>query len=111
MSRNVQQHEQHKEGGSRQNQEPTLEVIKDNLRKKIREKYVITMEVIPEDGFSDDDEALAADLAAFQSAPGGPSSSNSRGGHAEVVHAQLRGIEAEEEGEEDEEKKKSKNYI
>ncbi|KAI5845881.1 hypothetical protein DFP73DRAFT_594071 [Morchella snyderi] len=46
-------------GRSRQNQEATLEVIKDNLREKIREKKGITIEVIPEDGFSEDDEALA----------------------------------------------------
>ncbi|KAI5845802.1 hypothetical protein DFP73DRAFT_593968 [Morchella snyderi] len=55
-------------GRSRQNQEATLEVIKDNLREKIREKKGITIEVIPEDGFSEDDEALAADLAAFRNA-------------------------------------------
>ncbi|KAI5839428.1 hypothetical protein DFP73DRAFT_598740 [Morchella snyderi] len=53
-------------GRSRQNQEVTLEVIKDNLREKIREKKGITIEVIPDDGFSEDDEALAADLAAFR---------------------------------------------
>jgi hypothetical protein len=59
--------------------------------------------VIPEDGFSEDDEALAADLAAFQDArralrgaPGGPSSSDN--GQDEVIHAQLRGIDSEEEG-------------
>jgi len=67
--------------------------------------------VIPEDGFSEDDEALAADLAAFRNARKAPPSarediscSDNRdgGGQEEVVHAQLRGIE-EEEGEEDEE--------
>ncbi|KAH0602464.1 uncharacterized protein H6S33_008803 [Morchella sextelata] len=65
--------------------EATLEVIKDNLREKIREKKGVTIEVIPEDGFRADDEALAADLA------------------DEVIHAQLRGIDSEEEGEEEEE--------
>ncbi|KAI5837204.1 hypothetical protein DFP73DRAFT_532149 [Morchella snyderi] len=98
-------------GRSRQNQEATLEVIKDNLREKIREKKGIAIEVIPEDGFSEDDEALAADLAAFRNARKAPPSarediscSDNRdgGGQEEVVHAQLRGIEAEE-GEEDEE--------
>ncbi|KAI5844524.1 hypothetical protein DFP73DRAFT_594617 [Morchella snyderi] len=75
-------------GRSRQNQEATLEVIKDNLREKIREKKGITIEVIPEDGFSEDDEALAADLAAFRnarkappSAPVNPSGSRSTSGH------------------------------
>ncbi|KAH8145876.1 uncharacterized protein LAJ45_10018 [Morchella importuna] len=93
-------------GRSRQNQEATLEVIKDNLREKIREKKGITIEVIPEDGFSEDDEALAADLAAFRnarrappSAPGDISGSDNGNGQEEVVHAQLRGIEAEDEGE------------
>ncbi|KAI5837759.1 hypothetical protein DFP73DRAFT_600767 [Morchella snyderi] len=97
-------------GRSRQNQEATLEVIKDNLREKIREKKGITIEVIPEDGFSEDDEALAADLAAFRnarkalpSAREDISGSDNGGGQDEVVHAQLRGIEAEEEGEENEE--------
>ncbi|KAH0611271.1 uncharacterized protein H6S33_010536 [Morchella sextelata] len=94
-------------GRSRQNQEATLEVIKDNLREKIREKKGITIEVIPEDGFSEDDEALAADLAAFRNARRAPPSapgdiSDNGGGQEEVVQAQLRGIEAEEEGEEDE---------
>ncbi|KAI5847193.1 hypothetical protein DFP73DRAFT_593037 [Morchella snyderi] len=67
-------------------------------------------EVIPEDGFSEDDEALAADLAAFRnarkappSAPVDPSGSDNGGGQEEVVHAQLWGILAEEEGEENEE--------
>ncbi|KAI5842667.1 hypothetical protein DFP73DRAFT_596024 [Morchella snyderi] len=97
-------------GRSRQNQEAMLEVIKDNLREKIREKKGITIQVIPEDGFSEDDEALAADLAAFRnarkappSAPVDPSGSDNGGGQEEVVHAQLRGIEAEGEGEENEE--------
>ncbi|KAH0611277.1 uncharacterized protein H6S33_010542 [Morchella sextelata] len=95
-------------GRSRQNQEATLELIKDNLREKIREKKGVTIEVIPEDGFSEDDEALAADLAAFRDArralrgaPGGPSSSDN--GQDEVIHAQLRDIDSEEEGEEEEE--------
>ncbi|KAI5841327.1 hypothetical protein DFP73DRAFT_596582 [Morchella snyderi] len=94
---------------SRQNQKVTLEVIKDNLREKIREKKGITIEVIPEDGFSEDDEALAADLAAFRNARKAPpsalvdpSGSDNGGSQEEVVHAQLRGIEAEEEGEENE---------
>ncbi|KAI5842382.1 hypothetical protein DFP73DRAFT_527797 [Morchella snyderi] len=93
-------------GRSRQNQEATLEVIKDNLREK---KKGITIEVIPEDGFSEDDEALAADLAAFRNARKAPpsalvdpSGSDNGGSQEEVVHAQLRGIEAEEEGEENE---------
>ncbi|KAI5837770.1 hypothetical protein DFP73DRAFT_600782 [Morchella snyderi] len=96
-------------GRSRQNQEATLEVIKDNLREKIREKKGITIEVIPEDEFSEDDEALAADLAAFRNARKAPpsarediSGSDNGGGQDEVVHAQLGGIEAEE-GEEQEE--------
>ncbi|RPB06933.1 hypothetical protein P167DRAFT_579833 [Morchella conica CCBAS932] len=95
-------------GRSRQNQEATLEVIKDNLREKIREKKGVTIEVIPEDGFSADDEALAADLPAFRDARralrgaiGGPSSSDN--GQDEVIHAQLRGIESEEEAEGEEE--------
>lgn len=63
--------------------------------------------MIPEDGFSEDDEALAADLAAFRNARRAPPSapgdiSDNGGGQEEVVQAQLRGIEAEEEGEEDE---------
>ncbi|KAH8144645.1 uncharacterized protein LAJ45_11354 [Morchella importuna] len=93
-------------GRSRQNQEVTFEVIKDNLREKIREKKGITIEVIPEEGFSEDDEALAADLTAFRnarrahpSAPGDISGSDNGNGQEEVVHAQLRGIEAEDEGE------------
>ncbi|KAI5840229.1 hypothetical protein DFP73DRAFT_597641 [Morchella snyderi] len=56
---------------SMQNQEATLEVIKDNLREKIREKKGITIE---------------------------------------VVHAQLRGIEAEEEGEENEEEQEEGDH-
>lgn len=63
--------------------------------------------MIPEDGFSEDDETLAADLAAFRNARRAPPSaprdiSHNGGGQEEVVQAQLRGIEAEEEGEEDE---------
>ncbi|KAI5836694.1 hypothetical protein DFP73DRAFT_532538 [Morchella snyderi] len=104
-------------GRSRQNQEATLEVIKDNLREKIREKKGITIEVIPEDGFSEDDEALAADLAAFRnarkalpSAREDISGSDNGGGQDEVVHAQLRGIEAEEEGEENEEEQEEGDH-
>ncbi|KAI5849661.1 hypothetical protein DFP73DRAFT_524658 [Morchella snyderi] len=84
---------------STHNQEATLEVIKDNLWEKIREKKRITIEVIPEDGFSEDDEALAADLAAFRNARKAPpstpvdsSSSDNGGGQEEVVHAQLRAL-------------------
>ncbi|KAI5836668.1 hypothetical protein DFP73DRAFT_602057 [Morchella snyderi] len=102
-------------GRSRQNQEATLEVIKDNLREK--EKKGITIEVIPEDGFSEDDEALAADLAAFRnarkalpSAREDISGSDNGGGQDEVVHAQLRGIEAEEEGEENEEEQEEGDH-
>ncbi|KAI5843131.1 hypothetical protein DFP73DRAFT_527788 [Morchella snyderi] len=104
-------------GGSRQNQEATLEVFKDNLREKIREKKGITIEVIPEDGFSEDDEALAADLAAFRNARKAPpsalvdpSGSNNGGSQEELVHAQLRGIEAEEEGEENEEQQEEGDH-
>ncbi|KAI5838607.1 hypothetical protein DFP73DRAFT_599843 [Morchella snyderi] len=104
-------------GGSRQNQEATLEVIKDNLREKIREKKGITIEVIPEDGFSEDDEALAADLAAFRNARKAPpsalvdpSGSDNGGSQEEVVHAQLLGIEAEEEGEENEEEQEEGDH-
>ncbi|KAI5838660.1 hypothetical protein DFP73DRAFT_530749 [Morchella snyderi] len=61
-------------GRSRRNQEATLEVIKDNLREKIREKKGITIEVIPEDGFSEDDKALTTDLAAFRNARKAPPS-------------------------------------
>ncbi|KAH0604178.1 uncharacterized protein H6S33_007209 [Morchella sextelata] len=61
-------------GRSKQNQEATLEVIKDNLREKIRDKKGVTIEVIPEEGFSEDDEALAADLAAFRDAQRTPTS-------------------------------------
>jgi hypothetical protein len=64
--------------------------------------------VILEGGFSEDDEALAADLAAFRdarrtptSAPGGRVGSDST--QDEVIDAQLRGIDTEEEGEEEEE--------
>ncbi|KAI5846219.1 hypothetical protein DFP73DRAFT_525735 [Morchella snyderi] len=98
------------EGRSRQNQEATLAVIKDNLREKIREKKGITIEVIPEDGFSEDDKALVADLEAFRNARKAPpsalvdpSGSDNGGSQEEVVHAQLRGIEAEEEVKENEE--------
>ncbi|KAI5846451.1 hypothetical protein DFP73DRAFT_525947 [Morchella snyderi] len=104
-------------GRSRQNQEATLEVIKDNLREKIREKKGITIELIPEDGFSEDDEALAADPAAFRNAqkappiaPVGPSGSDNGGGQEEVVHAQLWGIEEEEEGEKDEEEQEGGDH-
>ncbi|KAI5842114.1 hypothetical protein DFP73DRAFT_596074 [Morchella snyderi] len=91
---------------SSQNQEATLEVIKDNLWER---KKGITIEVILEEGFREDDEALAADFAAFRNARKAPPSalvdhfgSDNGGGQEEVVHAQLRGIEAEEEGEENE---------
>ncbi|RPB11694.1 hypothetical protein P167DRAFT_546256, partial [Morchella conica CCBAS932] len=64
--------------------------------------------IIPEEGFSEDDEALAADLAAFRdarrtptSAPGGRVDSDSA--QDEVINARLRGIDTEEEGEEEEE--------
>ncbi|KAI5839760.1 hypothetical protein DFP73DRAFT_529596 [Morchella snyderi] len=104
-------------GRSRQNQEATLEVIKDNLREKIRENKGITIEVIPEDGFSEDDEALAADPAAFRNAWKAPpsalvdhSGSDNGGSQEEVVHAQLRGIEAEEEGEENEEEQEEGDH-
>ncbi|KAH8148289.1 uncharacterized protein LAJ45_07742 [Morchella importuna] len=90
-------------GRNRQKQEATLEVIKDNLQEK---KKGITIELIPEDGFSEDDEALAADLATFRnarrappSAPGDISCSDNGNGQEEMVHAQLRGIEVEDEGE------------
>ncbi|KAH8149082.1 uncharacterized protein LAJ45_06621 [Morchella importuna] len=95
-------------GRSKQNQEASLEVIKDNLREKIRDKKGVTIEIIPEEGFSEDDEALAADLAAFRdarrtptSAPGGRVDSDSA--QDEVIDARLRGIDTEEEGEEEEE--------
>ncbi|KAI5849255.1 hypothetical protein DFP73DRAFT_591501 [Morchella snyderi] len=75
-------------GKSRQNQEAISEVLKDYLR--------------------DDNEDLAADVAALQStwrvppsAPGGPSSSYTRGGQDEVLHGQLCVTDVEEEGEED----------
>ncbi|KAI5838480.1 hypothetical protein DFP73DRAFT_600012 [Morchella snyderi] len=104
-------------GRSRQNQEATLEVIKDNLREKIREKKGITIEVILEDGFSEDDEALAADLATFRNARKAPPSalvdplsSDNGSSQEEVVHAQLRGIEAEEEGEENEEEQEEGDH-
>ncbi|KAI5839098.1 hypothetical protein DFP73DRAFT_530375 [Morchella snyderi] len=101
-------------GRSRQNQEATLEVIKDNLREK---KKGFTIEVILEDGFSEYNEALAADLAAFLNArkapsraPGNITGSDHGGGQEEVVHAQLRGIETEEEGEEDEEDQEERDH-
>ncbi|KAI5837206.1 hypothetical protein DFP73DRAFT_601352 [Morchella snyderi] len=104
-------------GRSRQNLEATLEVIKNNLWEKIREKKGITIEVIPEDGFIEDDEALAADLAAFRNARKSPpsalvdpSGSDNGGSQEEVVHAQLRGIEAEEEGEENEEEQEERDH-
>ncbi|KAI5836935.1 hypothetical protein DFP73DRAFT_601651 [Morchella snyderi] len=69
-----------------------------------------TIEVIPEDRFSEDDKALGVDHAAFRSAQRallsasrGTPGSNNCGGQDEVVHAQLRAIEVEEQGEEDEE--------
>ncbi|KAH8145855.1 uncharacterized protein LAJ45_10180 [Morchella importuna] len=106
-------------GRSRQNQEATLEVIKDNLRETIREKKGITIEVIPEDGFSEDDEELAADLATFRKARRPPpsalgyiSGSDNGNGQEEVVYAQLRGIEAEDEGEgRDEEKDREEGEV
>ncbi|KAI5839627.1 hypothetical protein DFP73DRAFT_598615 [Morchella snyderi] len=83
----------------------------------IREKRGITIEVIPEDGFSEDDEALAADIAAFRNARKAPpsalvdpSGSDNGGSQEEVVHAQLRGIEAEEEGEENEEEQEEGDH-
>ncbi|KAI5837002.1 hypothetical protein DFP73DRAFT_532306 [Morchella snyderi] len=104
-------------GRIRQNQEAKLEVIKDNLREKIREKKGITIEVIPEDGFSEDDEALAADLAPFRnvrkappSALVDPSGSHNGGSQEQVVHAQLQGIEAEEKGEENEEEQEEGDH-
>jgi hypothetical protein len=67
--------------------------------------------VIPEEGFSEDNEALAADLAAFRdarrtstSATGGRIGSDSI--QDEVINAQLRSIDTEEEGEEEEEELK-----
>jgi hypothetical protein len=64
--------------------------------------------VIPEEGFSKDDEALAADLATFRdarrtptSALGGRVGSNST--QDEVNNAHLHAIDIEEEGEEEEE--------
>ncbi|KAI5839427.1 hypothetical protein DFP73DRAFT_530133 [Morchella snyderi] len=80
-------------------------------------KKGITIELILEDGFSENDEALAADLAAFRnarkvlpSALVGPCGSDNGGGQEELVHAQLRGIEAEEEGEENEEKQEEGDH-
>ncbi|KAH0607332.1 uncharacterized protein H6S33_003320, partial [Morchella sextelata] len=95
-------------GRSKLNQEATLEVIKDNLREKIRDKKGVTIEVIPEEGFSEDDEALAADLAAFRNARRIPTSApkgrvGSDSAQDEVINAQLRGVDTEEEGEEEEE--------
>ncbi|KAH8148899.1 uncharacterized protein LAJ45_06873 [Morchella importuna] len=86
-------------GRSKQNQEAIL---------KIRDKKGVTIEIIPEEGFSEDDEVLAADLAAFRdarrtptSAPGGRVDSDSA--QDEVINARLRGIDTEGEGEEEEE--------
>ncbi|KAI5845891.1 hypothetical protein DFP73DRAFT_594087 [Morchella snyderi] len=83
----------------------------------IREKKGITIKAIPEDGFSEDEEALAADLAAFRnaqkappSAPVDPSGSDNGDGQEEVVHAQLLGIEVEEEGEENEEEQEEGDH-
>ncbi|KAH8144566.1 uncharacterized protein LAJ45_11361 [Morchella importuna] len=95
-------------GRSKQNQEAILEVIKDNLREKIRDKKGVTIEIIPEEGFSEDDEALAADLATFRdarrtstSAPEGRVDFDST--QDEVINARLRGIDTEVDGEEEEE--------
>jgi hypothetical protein len=64
--------------------------------------------VIPEEGFSEDDEVLAANVATFRyarrtpmSASGGRVGSDSA--QDEVINYQLRGIDTEEEGEEEEE--------
>ncbi|KAI5842117.1 hypothetical protein DFP73DRAFT_596090 [Morchella snyderi] len=93
-------------GRSRQNQKPRLEVIKDKLQVK-KKGMTVTIEIIPEDGLSEDDEPLAADPP---NALGGLSGSNDGGGKDEVVHAQLRGIEAEDEGKEDEEEQEEGNH-
>ncbi|KAH8145413.1 uncharacterized protein LAJ45_10535 [Morchella importuna] len=86
-------------GRSKQNQEATLE---------IRDKKGVTIEIIPEKGFSEDDEALPADLAAFRDARRTPTSAtggrvDSDSAQDEVINARLRGIDTEEEGEEEEE--------
>jgi hypothetical protein len=64
--------------------------------------------VIPEEGFSEDDEALAADLAAFRDAQRTPTSAlegrvGSDSAQEEVINAQLNVIDTEEEGEEEKE--------
>ncbi|RPB07084.1 hypothetical protein P167DRAFT_579681 [Morchella conica CCBAS932] len=86
-------------GRSKQNQEATLE---------IGDKKGVTIEIIPEEGFSEDDEALAADLAAFRDARRTPTSAtggrvDSDSAQDEVINARLRGIDTQEEGEEEEE--------
>ncbi|KAI5837757.1 hypothetical protein DFP73DRAFT_531683 [Morchella snyderi] len=63
---------------SRENQQAARRMIKDNHREKIREKKCVTIEGIPEDGFGEDDEALAADIGAFRNARKAPPSA--RGG-------------------------------
>ncbi|KAH8152788.1 uncharacterized protein LAJ45_03013 [Morchella importuna] len=80
----------------------------DNFQSQNESVVRVTIEIIPEEGFSEDDEALAADLAAFRdarrtptSAPGGRVDSDSA--QDEVINARLRGINTEEEGEEEEE--------
>ncbi|KAH0608723.1 uncharacterized protein H6S33_001857, partial [Morchella sextelata] len=70
-------------------------------------KKGVTIEVIPEEGFSEEDEALPANLAAFRdvrripvSAPRGRVGSDST--QDEVINTQLRRIDIEENREEEE---------
>lgn len=58
---------------------------------QIREKKSVMIEVIPEDGFSEDDEALTADLVAFLDARRALTSAtrvplSSDNGQQEVIH-------------------------
>ncbi|RPB06927.1 hypothetical protein P167DRAFT_579826 [Morchella conica CCBAS932] len=72
---------------------------------RIRDKKGVTIEVLPEEGFNEDDEPLAPDLAEFQDAQRTPTSaSGGRVGSGstqyKVINAEPRSMDTEEEGEE-----------
>ncbi|KAH0609214.1 uncharacterized protein H6S33_001442, partial [Morchella sextelata] len=68
----------------------------------------VTIEVIPQEGFSEDNEVLAAGLAAIQDARRILTSTTgtrigSDSAQDEVINAQLHSIDTKEKGEEEEE--------